>query len=56
VIFEVFCWLPAILDSYERPLSYGSKGLRQVDMRNDFCFRDALMRQHRNYRPVYFLS
>jgi hypothetical protein len=36
MVFEIVCWLAAILDDYEGPLSYGSKGFRQVNMRNDF--------------------
>ena len=56
MVLEIFRWATAILDGYECPLSCGSKGFRQVDMRNDFWFRDALMRQHRNDRPINFLS
>jgi hypothetical protein len=56
VVFKIFCGLAAILDGNERPLSYGSKGFRQVDMRYDSWFRDALVRQRRNDRPIYFFS
>jgi hypothetical protein len=56
MVLEIIYWGSAILDGYERPLSYGSKGFREVDMRNDFWFRDALMRQRRNDRPIHFLS
>jgi hypothetical protein len=57
VIFDIgHFWLTAILGDNERPLSYGSKGLRQVDMRNDFWLRDALMRQRRNDQPIYFFA
>jgi len=55
MVLEFVYWVAAILDGYERPLGQGSKGLRQVDVRNDFCLRDALVRQRRNDRPIYFL-
>jgi len=55
VVLEIFRLLTAILDGYECPLSRGPERLRQVDMRNDPRFRDVLMRQYRNDRPIYFL-
>jgi hypothetical protein len=48
--------MAAILDGDERPLGRGSKGFSQVEVRDDLWFRDALMRQRGNDRPIYFLS
>jgi len=55
MVLEVWYRFAAILHDHERPLSYGPKGLCQVDMGNDTWFRDALMRQRRNDRPIHFL-
>ena len=55
MVLKVVYWVAVILDGYKSPLSRSSKGPRQVDMRNDFWFCDALMRQRRNNRPIYFL-
>ena len=56
VVLQLCRGLSAVLDDYERPLRYSSKEFRQVGMRNDFWFRDALMRQRRNDRAIYFIS
>ena len=43
VIFDLCDWLAALLDGYERPLSYRSKGFGQINVRNDLRLCRALM-------------
>ncbi len=44
VILEVVYWMASILDDYECPLRRSFERFRQVNVRNDFCFRNTLVR------------